>query len=211
MGNISLFEVIIKVTIILIYSAFSIIRINFQLKTQKAGLKTVIQESKKYSILLSLLICYEVITLFIYLLAPNLLLWATLPLPWWLRLIGIFIAVAALIFFIWIHKHLGPYFSPELRITDKHMLITTGPYTVIRHPMYTAFYLLHIAAFLMTANWFIGVSWLCGLTVVIILRINREEKMMLDTFGNQYLEYMHRTGKFIPQLRIKNYIKNLYH
>lgn len=206
-----MFELIIKITLILIYSVFSIIRINFQLKTQKAGLKTVIQESKKYSVFLSLLICYEVITLFIYLIAPDLLAWANISLPWWLRLSGILIAVAALIFFIWIHQHLGPYFSPGLRITDKHILITTGPYTLIRHPMYTAFYLLHIAALLMTSNWFIGLSWLCGLTLIIMLRINREEKMMLEAFGNEYLEYMHRTGKFIPQLRAKNYIKYPHH
>jgi protein-S-isoprenylcysteine O-methyltransferase Ste14 len=67
--------------------------------------------------------------------------------------------------------------------------------------MYTAFFLLHIAAFLLTANWFIGVTWIAGLTAIIFLRIRREEEMLLARFGEAYKSYMENTGRFLPRIR----------
>ena len=80
------------------------------------------------------------------------------------------------------------------------MLVTDGPYRWIRHPMYTAFYVLHIAVFFLTANWFIGLTWLAGLTIIIVLRVKREEAMLLARFGDKYNSYMERTGRFLPHI-----------
>lgn len=188
-----------KIILILMYTVFSIIRIRYQVRARKAGLVTVISESRKYSILLSLLICYEVVTLFLFLLYPEALSFAMLPLPLWLQILGIIIGAAALLLFIWVHRHLGKNFSINLKVYSEQQLVYTGPYSRVRHPMYTAFYMLHIAAFLLTANWFIGVTWIAGLTVIIFLRIGREEKMMLEIFGDRYMVYMERTGRFLPK------------
>ncbi len=68
--------------------------------------------------------------------------------------------------------------------------------------MYSAFYLLHIAVFFLTANWFIGVTWLAGLTITIRLRVRREEEMLLERFGGQYGSYMERTGRFVPPVKL---------
>jgi protein-S-isoprenylcysteine O-methyltransferase Ste14 len=193
-------ELAFKIILILIYCIFSIIRIRYQLRARKAGLITVISESRKYSILLSVFICYEVITLFLFLLYPESLDFAALPLPLWLQILGVIIGIAALLLFVWVHRHLGKNFSINLKISNKQQLVDTGPYRRVRHPMYTAFYLLHIAAFLITANWFIGITWIAGLTIIIFLRIGREEKMMLGIFGNRYRSYMRRTGRFLPKM-----------
>jgi protein-S-isoprenylcysteine O-methyltransferase Ste14 len=66
--------------------------------------------------------------------------------------------------------------------------------------MYTAFYLLHVAAFLLTANWFIGVTWMAGLTAIILLRVSREEAMLLARFGEAYSKYAKNTGRFLPRI-----------
>lgn len=195
-------DAIFKIILILVYSAFSIIRIQYQRHAYKAGYKTVIEESKKYSIFLSLLICYEVLTLFIFLLGPHLLNWASLPLQAWVRWLGLLLALTALALFIWVHQHLGNNFSIKLRIAQDHTLTISGPYQWVRHPMYTAFYMLHLAAFMLTANWFIGLTWIVGLTIIICLRINREESMMLAGFGEDYRLYMQRTGKFTPIIKL---------
>ena len=192
-------ELAFKIILILMYTIFSIIRIRYQVRARKAGLVTVISESRKYSILLSLLICYEVFTLFLFLLYPRALVFAALPFPLWLQILGAVIGVAALSLFIWVHRHLGKNFTINLKVYKEQQLVNTGPYSRVRHPMYTAFYLLHIAAFLITANWFIGLTWIAGLTVIIFLRIDREEKMMLEIFGDRYRAYMQRTGRFLPK------------
>ena len=196
-------ELFSKVILIIVYSLFSIIRIEYYRRTKKAGYKTIIEERRKYPIWLSIFICYTVFTFFVYILFPQALVWAKVPLPSWLRLVGAFIAVMALVWFIWIHRSLGNNLSVRLKIKDSQELVTDGPYRWIRHPMYTAFFVLHVAAFLLTANWFIGLTWMSGLTAIIFLRVKREEAMLLSAFGSEYRSYMENTGRFVPIIRKK--------
>jgi hypothetical protein len=67
--------------------------------------------------------------------------------------------------------------------------------------MYTAFYILHIAAFFLTASWFIGITWITGLTLIVIIRVRREESMMIRRFGDDYRNYMKRTRPVFPAAR----------
>jgi protein-S-isoprenylcysteine O-methyltransferase Ste14 len=196
------FELVFKIVLITTYSVFSIIRIEYYRLVKKAGYRTITMESKGYSLLLSILICYEVATFFIYTFGPQWLAWATVPMPVWLRWTGAALAAIALLAFIWIHRSLGSNFSAFLKMKDQQTLVISGPYRWIRHPMYTTFYLLHIAAFLLTSNWFIGMTWTIGLTIVIALRIQREELMMMERFGDRYRLYMENTSRFIPSLRL---------
>ena len=195
-------ETVFKIIIIVIFSVFSIIRIESYRLAKKAGYRTIIEESRKYSVFLSLLICYEVVTLFIYLLYPQLLMWSAISMPIWLRWAGVFLAILALMLFVWTHRSLGKNYSMKLRVKEEQNLVTFGPYRWIRHPMYTAFYILHIAAFLLISNWFIGVTWLLGLSIIIALRLKREESMMIEKFGEQYVSYMKYTGRLIPSHRM---------
>jgi protein-S-isoprenylcysteine O-methyltransferase Ste14 len=194
-------EPVSRIVLIAVYSAFSIIRAEHYRRTKKAGYVTVIEERRRYSIWLSIFICYTVFTFFLYIGFPQTLGWASIPLPPWLRVFGCLMGLAALLWFVWIHRSLGTNLSAMLRIKDRQVLITDGPYRRIRHPMYSAFYLLHIAVFFLTANWFMGATWLAGLTIIILLRVRREEEMLLERFGDQYGSYMERTGRFLPPLR----------
>jgi protein-S-isoprenylcysteine O-methyltransferase Ste14 len=191
-------ELNFELILIVLFTAFSIIRINYNLKARRAGYRTVIEESKLYSILLSIFICYEVFTLFLYLLFPQTLSWGELNLPYWLRWAGPFFGFCSLALFVWVHKNLGANFSRKIRIAEEQRIVTSGPYRFLRHPMYAAFYLLHLAMFFLTSNWFLGASWTVFLTVIIFMRINREEKLLIEKFKEEYLFYMQRTGRFIP-------------
>lgn len=193
-------ELICKIIIIALYSLFSIIRIEYYRRAKKAGYKTVIEEKRRYAIWLSIFICFEVFTFFIYILFPEILAWGAVPLPQWSRLTGACLGILALLWFVWIHQTLGNNLSVRIRIKDSQHLVTNGPYRWVKHPMYTAFYLLHIAAFLLTANWFIGVTWMAGLTTIILLRVSREEAMLLARFGEAYSKYAKNTGRFLPRI-----------
>jgi len=201
-------ELVSKIILIVLFCLFSIIRIGYYRTAKKAGYRTVIIESRWYSIWLSIFICYEVFTFFTYILFPDLLAWAAMPLPLALRITGACLGIMALLWFIWIHRSLGSNLSVRLQIKDSQRLVTNGPYRWIRHPMYTAFYLLHLATFLLTANWFIGLSWTAGLTSIIALRIKREEAMMINYFGERYRLYMQQTGRFLPIIRWRPSAKN---
>ena len=201
-------ELICKIALIGLYSLFSIIRIEYYRRARKAGYKTVIAERKRYSIWLSMFICYEVFTFFLFIFSPETFSWAIILIPLWARIIGLAIGILALLWFVWVHQSLGNNLSVRLSIKDQHILITDGPYRWIRHPMYSAFYLLHVAVFLLIANWFIGLTWMIGLTVIIFTRVKREEKMLLDKFGGQYNAYTEQTGMLLP--RMNRFLPKLY-
>lgn len=121
-----------------------------------------------------------------------------IPLPAWLRWAGFIIGLASLVFLAWTQATLGKYFSPQLRLQKDHQLVTTGPYARTRHPLYSSLFGIGVAFALVTANWLfvlLAILVIVGLSA----RVPREEKMMLDEFGDSYRDYMLRTGRFFPK------------
>ena len=125
---------------------------------------------------------------------------ANYALPTWAGWLGVVIISGAVFVFWRSHADLGLNWSPSLEIREKHELITRGIYGVIRHPMYASQFLWVIAQPLLLQNWIAG--WLDLLVFVpfYFLRVEAEEKMMLDSFGDQYHEYMKKVGSVIPKL-----------
>jgi protein-S-isoprenylcysteine O-methyltransferase Ste14 len=66
--------------------------------------------------------------------------------------------------------------------------------------MYLGFLLWVIAQLLLLPNWVVGAAGLVGWTVFFGSRVGREERMLLDEFGDQYEEYMARTYRVLPGL-----------
>lgn len=102
------------------------------------------------------------------------------------------------------HADLGAYWSPTLEIRDKHELITSGVYGRMRHPMYTAIFLICIGQALLLENWLAGLAGLVAFTALYLLRVEREEKMMVEHFGETYRSYAARTPRLIPSLKPRN-------
>ena len=96
------------------------------------------------------------------------------------------------------HKDLGRNWSVTLEMREQHKLITEGIYALVRHPMYTAFFLWAIAQALLLPNWIAGLSGLVGFGTLYAFRVGREEEMMLETFGQEYRDYMARTKRLVP-------------
>ncbi|MGE5248675.1 MAG: isoprenylcysteine carboxylmethyltransferase family protein [Bacteroidota bacterium] len=121
-------------------------------------------------------------------------------LPDWLRWAGAGLGLLSVIFWAWTQVTLDTQWSAQLQLTKGHHLVTTGPYSLIRHPLYSGMCGWAAALALLTANWiFAGVAVLCVLAV--FWRIPREERMMLEAFGGEYGSYMRRTGRLLPRLR----------
>ena len=124
-----------------------------------------------------------------------------LPFPPRVRWLGAGLIFVGDLLFIWSHKALGRNWSPILEIRKGHILVTDGPYRFIRHPMYAAIFLIGIGVSLLSANWIVALSYMLPTTSMYLVRISDEEKMMIEKFGNEYREYMTRTGRLIPKLR----------
>ncbi len=82
----------------------------------------------------------------------------------------------------------------------ENQLCTQGPFRYFRHPMYAAwvsFIALGVALYL---NSWVYIVWYLLLQAVWPKFVQREEKTMLETFGDEYRRYAAHTGRFLPRL-----------
>ena len=120
---------------------------------------------------------------------------------WTAGLLGAAVFAVAL-WLLWrSHTDLGRNWSPTLQIREGHALVTHGVFHYIRHPMYAAHGLWAVAQVLLLRNWIAGPAFLALSLPLYLLRVPREEQMMLDHFGDEYRLYISRTGRVIPRLR----------
>jgi protein-S-isoprenylcysteine O-methyltransferase Ste14 len=113
-------------------------------------------------------------------------------------LLGVAVAVAALAMFYLTHRALGRNWSVTLEVRQTHKLVTEGVYRHVRHPMYTAFWLWAVAQALLLPNWVAGLSGLIGFGILYFFRVGLEERLMVDTFGEEYRAYMARSARLVP-------------
>lgn len=124
---------------------------------------------------------------------------ANYSLPSWAGWVGVAVMIGAILVFWRAHADLGLNWSPSLEIREKHELITRGIYGVIRHPMYASQWLWVIAQPLLLQNWLAGIVNLVIFIPFYFMRVKAEEALMLDSFGEQYREYMKKTGAVLPK------------
>ena len=118
----------------------------------------------------------------------------------WTVALGTIVFAGALWLFRRSHEELGRNWSITLEIRDQHRLVSGGPYAWVRHPMYTSFMLMALGQACLLSNWIAGPAGLAGFAVLFFLRVDKEERMMTETFGPQYISYMERTKRLIPLL-----------
>jgi protein-S-isoprenylcysteine O-methyltransferase Ste14 len=146
-----------------------------------------------------LLLGVSLVGILIYSINPYLMKWSALPLPFWMRWFGFFVGSTALALFFWVLWSLGRNFSTTLTIKKDQTLVIQGPYQWVRHPMYTSFVLLWVGYFLISTNWFIGLTGILGFALAIVVRTPKEEQMMIERFGDKYITYMKHTGRYLPR------------
>ena len=123
-------------------------------------------------------------------------LWPSGLWPFWL---GAAVTVAGILFAVWARAHLGRNWSRSVTIKQGHELITTGPYAVVRHPIYAGI----LIGFLGMA---IAISQVRGVIVHAIIflvfwvKLRMEEEWMRSQFGETYAAYSRKTAALVPYL-----------
>ena len=173
-----------------------IIRQPFERRAKKIGVSKSLFDRRESGLLLLALVGLFVIPL-VYVLTgfPALFDRPFRPVVTWF---GVATMVAALWLFRRSHVDLGRNWSISLQVREQHALVKTGIYRLIRHPMYSSFFLLGVAQMLLLPNWFAGVVGIAGAGLLFAFRVRREEQMMLESFGDDYRSYMAQTKRIIP-------------
>jgi protein-S-isoprenylcysteine O-methyltransferase Ste14 len=135
----------------------------------------------------------------VYLLNPNWMAWSKIGLPESVRWAGVVIGVFCVLGIYWLFSSIGTGITPVSATRKEHKLSTHGIYRYIRHPLYTIGSSLFISFGMMADNWFIAAL---GILTFILMaaRTPKEEANLIEKFGDEYIEYMKRTGRFLPKL-----------
>ena len=133
-----------------------------------------------------------------YMVNPPSMAWASVPLPDWLRWAGVGIGLIGGSMLTWTLRSLGKNLTDTVVTRRAHALVRTGPYRWVRHPFYSSIALVFLANSLAAANWFLFLAGSLALTLLVI-RTRREEANLIARFGQEYVEYMSRTGRFVPR------------
>jgi protein-S-isoprenylcysteine O-methyltransferase Ste14 len=120
----------------------------------------------------------------------------------WIELPGLVLLVVSTAFTIWARFRLGRMWSASPNVLQEgHALRTNGPYAVTRHPIYTGLPGMAVGTVLLNG---LGASVVVLFVAAVFLatRIAIEERLMSETFPDEYARYRERMPLFVPGLRL---------
>ena len=137
---------------------------------------------------------------FVYLINPNWMAWSKIGLPDSVRWIGVGLGVLCVLGIYWLFSSIGTGITPTSGTRKEHQLVTHGIYRYIRHPLYTVGSSLFISFGMMADSWFVAALGILTF-ILMAIRTPKEEANLIEKFGDEYREYMKRTGRFLPKFR----------
>lgn len=112
-------------------------------------------------------------------------------------LAGLFLIVVGILIHAW-SRWVRKEMASSWAMSQEHVLITNGPYRWVRHPSYTSYAISFMGLFLLIPS-VVTTVMLFGIPAYYSIA-KREEEMLLDQFGDEYREYMKRTGRMTPRI-----------
>jgi protein-S-isoprenylcysteine O-methyltransferase Ste14 len=136
----------------------------------------------------------------------DLLLRHTIYLPLTLKVMGWIIFILGMLLQIWTLRLLGGWRIlglPEVTQIVESRIVTTGPFSVIRHPTYVSHTVMYAGVFLITGVIVLGVITLLDIIIINTIVIPLEDRELVERFGAAYRQYKERVPAFFPGIYIK--------
>jgi len=123
-----------------------------------------------------------------------------LAVPEPLRWIGLGLVLGGVAFAIWAILTLGRHYDLELEVHADHELVDSGPYRLVRHPVYSGLGAHFAGACLATGDLVLIAGTLLVSYPSFYLRARAEERLLRQRFGAAYDGYAKRVGMLVPLL-----------
>jgi protein-S-isoprenylcysteine O-methyltransferase Ste14 len=121
-------------------------------------------------------------------------LWASSVILW---VIALLLVASGSAFAIWARLTIGRNWSSTVTLKQDHELIRRGPYSIVRHPIYTGLLSMSVGTMVLT-----GLVESVGVVAVgivyVVIKVRDEERLMSETFPAQYPEYRRTVKSIIP-------------
>jgi protein-S-isoprenylcysteine O-methyltransferase Ste14 len=136
-----------------------------------------------------------------YIFFPSAFAWSYADYPDWVRWGGALTLLSGLLLLWAAHHRLGVSFHSLVVRKSEQALVETGPYRAIRHPIYSAYVVSYVGGGLLASSLVLTLIPGPLYALFVALRVGEEETAMVAQFGQRYVDYMGRTGRFLPPLR----------
>ncbi len=117
-----------------------------------------------------------------------------------ISLTAILLAVSSVVLVVWAIKTLGKQWAVAARVIDNHELVTTGPYHIVRNPIYAGMFGLLLATGPAWGRWWGLIAGAVFFWIGTRIRIMAEERLLRESFGKQFDEYVSRVPALIPSI-----------
>ena len=114
-----------------------------------------------------------------------------------LQIAGLVLTVAGMAFAVWARVYLGSNWSSAPMVKQGHELIRSGPYRLVRHPIYTGLLTSSVGTLLVNGK-VRAVIGVVLIYVAFVIKSRIEEEFMVRTFGAEYEDYRRTTAAIIP-------------
>jgi protein-S-isoprenylcysteine O-methyltransferase Ste14 len=98
-------------------------------------------------------------------------------------------------------RHLGRQFRVHAGLYEDHELVTTGPYGIVRHPIYTSLLAMLACSLLVLTPWRWAVACLALFIIGTEIRVRTEDGLLASRFGPRFSEYRKRVRAYVPFVR----------
>jgi hypothetical protein len=109
------------------------------------------------------------------------------------------VTAAGLLFTVWARRHLGGNWSGSVTIKADHELVTTGPYGITRHPIYTGL-LIAFAGNALVVGEVRGLIAFAIAFAALWRKLRLEESYMHEQFGQTYVDYQSKVSALVPMV-----------
>jgi protein-S-isoprenylcysteine O-methyltransferase Ste14 len=197
-------EIIFRSLFILAFIAMTAIRFYYQSKIIRDKRRIEIKEGSISLIAGSIAALTTIVFGVEYIFFPGFFSFAyVLRYPDWIRWLGGFVLTGGITLLGVSHHHLGKSFHSLIVSKENQVLVETGPYRWIRHPIYTAYLMNYVWGGLLSGNVVLTVVPVTMYAILVVIRMGQEEKVMEELFGQKYIEYEERTGRLLPRIKMK--------
>ena len=111
---------------------------------------------------------------------------------------GLVLGVGGVAFALWAVATIGRHYDLEVEVHADHEVVRTGPYRLVRHPIYTGLLIHLIGACLATGNLLLVAGTFFVVLPIFLIRARTEERLLRDQLGPAYDAYAREVGMLIP-------------